>query len=63
MKTDWMSSFVNCSREFIEGIREDREIELNPKEARYILKIGLAIIRSVRNSFKEIKIKGIVNAP
>ncbi len=63
METDWKSSFVNCSREFIEGIREDREIELNPKEARYILKIGLAIIRSVRSQFKEIKIKDIRDAP
>ncbi len=63
MDTDWMSSFVNCSREFIEGIREDREIELNPMEARYILKIGLAILRSVRNNFKEIKIKDIRDAP
>ena len=63
METDWKSSFVNCSREFIEGIKEDREIELNPKEARDILQIGLAIIRSVRNQFKEIKIKDIRDAP
>jgi len=63
MDTDWASSFINCSREFIEGIKEDREIELNPKEARYILQIGLAIIRSVRNNYQEIKINDIRDKP
>ena len=63
IETNWTSSFINCSREFIEGINEDREIELNPKEARNILQIGLAVIRSVRNNFKEIKIKDIKNTP
>ncbi|MHA1198058.1 MAG: Gfo/Idh/MocA family protein [Candidatus Heimdallarchaeaceae archaeon] len=63
LDTSWASSFMNCSREFIEGIREDREIDLNPKEARYILKIGLAIVRSIRNNFREVKLKEILDAP
>jgi predicted dehydrogenase len=63
IETNWASSFLNCSKEFIEGIKEDREIELNPKEARYILQIGLAIIRSVRSNFQEIKVKSIKDTP
>ncbi|MBD3353726.1 MAG: hypothetical protein GF364_19735 [Candidatus Lokiarchaeota archaeon] len=57
--TDWASSFLNCSRAFIEGIRNDTEIPLIPEEARYILKIGLAILSSVRNGFREVKLKEI----
>lgn len=63
LDTEWMTSFLNCSKEFIDGIREEREIELNPYEARYILQIDLAIIRSVRNKFQEIKVKDITDKP
>jgi predicted dehydrogenase len=63
VNTDWADSFVNCSREFIEAIREDRQPEVNPKEARYILQIGLGIIRSVRNNFKEVKLKDVIDTP
>ncbi len=63
LDTTWDSSFINCSREFIEGIREDRDIDLTPKEARYILQIGLAVVRSIRNNFKEVKIKDITDKP
>ena len=61
--TDWLTSFINCSREFIEAIRDDRQPEVNPQEARYILQIGLAIIRSVRNNFQEVKIKDVLDKP
>ena len=61
--TDWNVSFINCSREFIEGIQEDRQIELNPQEARYILQIGLAVIRSIRSNYKEVKIKDVKDKP
>jgi len=60
IETDWAKSFINCSRAFVEGLRNDAEnIELNPDEARYILKIGLAIISSIRNNFREINLKEI----
>ncbi|MHA1340437.1 MAG: Gfo/Idh/MocA family protein [Promethearchaeota archaeon] len=58
--TDWATSFINCSRAFIEGLRNNSDnIELTPKEARYILQIGLAIISSIRNNFREVKLKEI----
>jgi len=63
VNTDWANSFLNCSREFIEAIREDRQPEVNPVEARYILQISLAIIRSLRNDFREIQVKDIKDKP
>jgi predicted dehydrogenase len=63
IETNWASSFTNCSKEFINGIRENREIEVNPQEARKILQIGLAIIRSIRNNFQEIKVKDVLDKP
>jgi predicted dehydrogenase len=59
--TDWASSFINCSKEFIEALRADRQPEVNPQEARYILQIGLAILTSLRNNFREVKIKEITD--
>ncbi len=61
--TDWLASFTNCSREFINAIHEDRQPEVNPQEARYILQIGLAAIRSARSNFREIKLKDIKDKP
>ena len=61
--TSWSSSFLNCSREFIDGFREDKDMELNPKEARYILQLGLAIVRSIRENFREVKVKEIIDGP
>jgi predicted dehydrogenase len=59
--TDWGTSFINCSREFVEAIRANRQPEVNPQEARYILQIGLAILTSIRNNFREVKIKEITD--
>ncbi|MHA1718457.1 MAG: Gfo/Idh/MocA family protein [Promethearchaeota archaeon] len=63
VNTDWANSFVNCSREFIDAIREDRQPEVNPIEARYILQISLAIIRSLRSKYQEIQVKDIKDIP
>ncbi len=63
VNTDWGDSFIRCSKEFIDAIKEDRQPEINPEEAKYILKIGLGIIRSVRNDFKMINLKDIRNEP
>lgn len=59
--TDWGSSFINCSKEFVDAIRANRQPEVNPQEARYILQIGLAILTSIRNNFREVKIKEITD--
>lgn len=67
MNTDWAQSFINCSRAFVEGLRNDQEIELTGKEARYILQIALAMMTSVRNNFRLVKLNeitdGIVKGP
>ncbi len=61
--TDWGTSFINCTKEFVNAINENRQPEVNPQEARYILQIGLGIIRSVRNDHKEIKLKDVKDRP
>jgi predicted dehydrogenase len=61
--TDWGTSFLNCSREFVDAIRANRQPEVNPKEARYILQIGLASIQSIRSGFKEVKLKDMKDRP
>jgi hypothetical protein len=38
-------------------------MELTPQDARYILQIGLAIIRSIRHGFQEVKLKDIKDGP
>ena len=61
VNTDWGSSFVNASRAFVEGLRTGGEIELTGQDARYILQIGLAILTSIRNNYREVKLKEITN--
>ncbi len=63
VNVDWADSFIRCSKEFIDAIKENRQPEVNPQDARYILKIGLAIIRSVRSNFKMIELKDLSNEP
>ncbi len=62
--TDWQTSFTNCSQAFIEGIRNNQKnIQMDPATARYILQIDLAVISSVRQNFKEIKLKDVKDGP
>jgi predicted dehydrogenase len=42
METDWASGFVAATREFIDGLAERRQPELNPQEGREVLRFALA---------------------
>lgn len=48
METDWASSFVAATREFIDGLAERRQPELNPHEGREVLRFALAAHLSSR---------------
>jgi len=63
METDWASSFLNSSKAFIEGIRTNKQVDLSPEEARYILQITLGFIRSIRNNFAMVKLKDVKDKP
>ncbi|MHA1584874.1 MAG: Gfo/Idh/MocA family protein [Promethearchaeota archaeon] len=59
--SDWGNSFINSTRNFIEGIKTGKQSDLSPEEARYILQIGLAVVRSTREKFREVKLKEITD--
>jgi predicted dehydrogenase len=48
METDWASSFVASTHEFIDALRDGRQPELNPQEAREVLRFSLAAHLSSR---------------
>ena len=48
MESDWASSFVAATRDFIDGLAEGRQPELNPQEAREVLRFSLAAHLSAR---------------
>ena len=48
METDWASSFVAASCEFIDAIHDGRQPEMNPREGREVLRFSLAAHLSAR---------------
>ncbi|MHA1888772.1 MAG: Gfo/Idh/MocA family protein, partial [Promethearchaeota archaeon] len=61
MNSDWKQSFINCSRHFIESLRTGKQLQLSPTDAKYILQIALAVVKSSRENFRLVKIKEIVD--
>ncbi|MBD3228463.1 MAG: hypothetical protein GF329_09765 [Candidatus Lokiarchaeota archaeon] len=59
MKTDWKYSFINSTKDFIKCIKEDGDPILDTKTARRILRIDLAIVKSIRSNNRDIKVKSI----
>jgi predicted dehydrogenase len=46
MPTDWAESFKNCTRDFIDAIKNDREPKLSGERGREVLKFALATLDS-----------------
>lgn len=46
LETDWASSFIASTRDFIDGLLDGRQPEVSPGEAREILRFSLAAHRS-----------------
>ncbi|TFF89480.1 MAG: Gfo/Idh/MocA family oxidoreductase [Promethearchaeota archaeon] len=61
MKTDWKYSFINSTKHFIQCIKEDLDPELNGKDAKEILQISLAIVKSLRSNNVDIPVDSIKN--
>ena len=59
MNTNWKYSFINCTRHFINAIKTDTDPILTPKEARYILQINLAVVKSMRNYAAPVSVHSI----
>ena len=63
METDWSASFIDCSKAFIQGIKTGKQVDLSGEEARYILQITLALIRSSRSNYSMVKVKDVTDKP
>jgi predicted dehydrogenase len=61
MKTDWKYGFINSTKHFIKCIKEDLDPILNGQDAREILQIDLAIIKSIRSGNTDVKVNSIKN--
>jgi len=61
LKTNWKWSFINSTQHFINAIRNDTEPILSGKDAREILQITLAAVKSIRSNFQDIPCKSIVD--
>ncbi len=63
MPTNWKYSFINSTRNFVDAINGKASAQLEPKLARYILQIDLAIMRSMKNDAKPVEVESIVDTP
>ncbi len=59
MESNWKHSFILCSKHFIDAIKNDTEVILDAKTARYILQISLAMIKSLRSGFIDVPVASI----
>jgi hypothetical protein len=61
METNWKWSFINSTLHFIQAIKNDTEPILSGEQAREILQIALAIIKSSRSNSQDIRVNSIVD--
>ncbi|MHA2012584.1 MAG: Gfo/Idh/MocA family protein [Candidatus Helarchaeota archaeon] len=61
METNWKYSFINSTNHFIKCIKEDCTPILNGKDAREILQIALAMVKSLRSNNIDIPVNTIKN--
>jgi len=59
MNTNWKYSFINSSKHFIKCIKEDLDPILNGNDAREILQIALAMVKSLRLQNIDIPVSSI----
>lgn len=58
---DWKWSFIDCTKHFIRCIKEDIRPILTGKEAREILQVALAMVKSLRTGGVDVPVKSIKN--
>ncbi len=61
MPTNWKHSFINCTQDFIDAIREDREPYRSGAAAREVLQITLALIASWRRNGQDVAVASITD--
>lgn len=62
MPNNWKHSFINCTRHFIDAlVKEDTIPQLEPKIARCILQIDLAVIKSAQLDAQPVQVDRIAD--
>lgn len=61
METNWKWSFINSTQHFIQAIKNDTDPILTGEQAREILQIDLAAVKSLRSNFQDIRVDSIVD--
>ncbi|HMF29937.1 MAG TPA: Gfo/Idh/MocA family oxidoreductase [Candidatus Lokiarchaeia archaeon] len=61
MDSNWKYSFLACSRDFFEAIKEDRAPYRSGAEARHVLQVDLAMVASLRTGFSDFKVSAITD--
>jgi len=59
MPINWKYSFIECSRDFIDAIREDRSPYRSGDEARHVLQVDIAMVASLRSGSMDFKVSAI----
>ncbi len=69
MKTDWSQSFIECTRHLASVLARDEWFDKNDprpiqaEQGRHILRINLAIVRSMRMDGRKVPLKDIQDGP
>ncbi len=61
MPTNWKYSFLACSKDFVDAIKEDRPPYRSGAEARHILQVDLAMVASLRSGFSDFRVSAITD--
>ena len=59
MPTNWKHSFLACSKDFIDAIKDDRPPYRSGAEARHVLQVDLAMVASLRSGSSDFKVAAI----
>ncbi|HME53686.1 MAG TPA: Gfo/Idh/MocA family oxidoreductase [Candidatus Lokiarchaeia archaeon] len=61
MNSNWKYSFMACTKDFIDAIKDDRPPYRSGDEARQVLQIDLAMVASLRSKSREVKVNSITD--
>ena len=61
MNSNWKYSFMACTADFIDAIKNDRPPYRSGDDARQVLQIDLAMVTSLRSGSREVKVSSITD--
>jgi predicted dehydrogenase len=61
MPTNWKHSFIACTADFVDAIKEDRAPYRSGDEARHVLAVDLAMVASLRSRSADVRVSSITD--